>query len=150
MLAIELEHLIPDLVKYLAPKERGKGLILTFDVRLHEYKKDVKRRAVLRFLFHWNVAGYDVFFRRDEEDWKHTSSHDSCWKTDGLRDINPVYFSLAQEIIEEIGDENLAPCDLGQMVWFGDISRDGIKIVDVEVKRDPDDQHNYRKVVKVL
>lgn len=158
MFAMELTNLIPYLVEQLAPHDTNKALKLSFDVRLSHYtnEKDYHKGTIIEFLFRRNFGHFDTFFRTttnrfdDKPDWKHTSSHDSGWKTDGLRDINKVYFSMADEIREEVDDENLAPKDLRQFVWFVGHPRNWVDIVDVEVKNDPNDLHNYRKVVKVL
>lgn len=150
---MRLTDLIPYLVEELTPGDRNKALRLNFDVRLGWYKdnKTYNHSADIELLFRRDCGHFDVFSRTDPEgEWRHTSSHDSEWKTDGLRDIDSLYFKMARETIDEVGDDKLAPKDLSMTVWFRGWTQKWYEIVDVEVSKDPSDFHGYKKIVKIL
>jgi hypothetical protein len=72
------------------------------------------------------------------ECWKHTSSHDSCWRSDGLEPLSKLYFEIADDIIRETGLEGLAPKDIDITATLGGFTKmfEEVSIVETEVYHD--------------
>lgn len=161
MLKMNLSDIVQTLAKQLTPKDPSKGLLLEFNVTVsYQHRCDFQDRACLALLFvDARNGGYHVFSSIDNRDWTHRSSHNSCWRDDGLQDINALYFDLCENVIDKVKYSphaepavevsELAPVHLEQQVYFRSHSNP-FRIVDVEVTKDPNDKYGcYRKVVQV-
>ena len=107
-----------------------KGLLFTLDIRAdkwndeeQEYEYYMRRFLVL---FCGNVSVFvkeidpkTMYFEHigisgDYSDWKNTSNHDSCWRSDGLNFIDNTYFEMCEELFPE-----KAPIDCNVYAEFG-------------------------------
>lgn len=138
----------------------NQALYFNFDVRLSCYTDDESydESCGLHLLYH-SKPGFtyvDVFSAvtencfagiREVEDWKHESSHDSCWRD--IQVFSQVYFGMAERINQQLKEDGLsrvAPCNMSQNIWFQDSA---FRWIPVEIEKDRDDDRNYRKLVKV-
>ena len=54
----------------------------------------------------WFAATNSPFLDTDPSKYKNTSNHDSCWSSDGLRDISRIYFEQCEKVQDHL-PENL-------------------------------------------
>lgn len=167
-LSIEIESLVNNLVEQLLVKPGGNEKTLHFGFKCeqaHYHSAQYKGRSYyarggLHLLYH-RLPGYgyvNVFsaitsgldVKIDKvTDWKHESSHDSCWRNIGA--FNEVYFGLAQQLNEKLeadGHETVAPMNMTQHngpQLFGPI----FSWVNAKVTIDPADDRRYRKLVEI-
>ena len=91
------------------------------------------------------------FARIDEvKDWKHETSHDSCWRDIGI--FNRVYFEMADGINANLKTK-VAPRVMDQACYLSPrgLLKDALfSWVKVEVIKDPTDSSNYRKLLRLL
>lgn len=132
-------------------RREGEAMYLNFDARLSYHHDSVGSFRASRglHLLYYNSPQYNyvsVFSAvtnnpfaviAEVEEWKHESSHDSCW-----RDINvfsEVYFAMAEEINELLAKEGLekvAPIEMSQFVSFGGLGRDTLyEMVPVRIEK---------------
>jgi len=164
MLQMSIRNVAHQIVQHeLLGKGREKeGLYLNFDLRMSHHTDrgsyDQSRGLHLLYYVHPHGTYVTVFASvtkspfatlRDVKEWKHECTHDSCW-----RDINTfsqVYFDMAECINSALQKNKLdaiAPKDMHEYNSFG---RSGLyEWVPVEVTKDPEDDRNYRRLVKVL
>jgi hypothetical protein len=120
----------------------------------------------LHLLYHVNPNGsyVNVFSRVDSSpflkvnatksvgagDWQHECSHDSCWRNISV--FSGLYFELAELINKALiadGFSAIAPKDMSEhnsSALFENL----YNWVKVQLEKDPMDQYNYRKLVKLI
>lgn len=141
------------------------GIYMNVDLALSHYTPEVTygRRVRMHWLFCSHVSTFVAVEHDDErwfdairvpvEEWRNTSNHDSCWRSDGVDSfINKVYFAHCQELnkmLVEDGREQLRPIDFSQFCHFG--LCDAWK--EVLITHGPDDSvsgtNYWRKVLRV-
>lgn len=150
-----------------------KALYLAFDIRASFYPekqedkyKNAEASCSLHYLFHrpYGSEGFATtntfasvqdspFAKLDEiKSWEFLSSHDSCW-ADAARD---KAWKVEREIVEIIaaragfpGDDYPPHNRLSWHVWFPMFNRSFYSWVDVKIDKDPNDKHNYDKLIVV-
>jgi hypothetical protein len=136
---------------------REPGLLTILDVRLRYYAlggEEYHRAAVVYTVFTSNtsVFTYTTPLGRDSvrweavkpEDWSNTSNHDSCWRSDGLRHLTELYFTLSEEMNGEIEADNLpkvAPQEFHPFVSLGALGMQPWYSVMVEHEQEPTTPH---------
>lgn len=142
----------------------GDALYLHFDLRLGHYTDgesyNTSRGLHLLYYTHPGSAYVTVFagitdspFDKVNEvgQWKHECSHDSCWRD--IQTFSQVYFKMAGEInamLEKDGLSHIAPKDMHESNSFGVFRDELYSWVKVRVTKDPEDSHQYRKLVTIL
>jgi hypothetical protein len=163
--------------KYLPSCSKDtKALYMAFDIRGDYYGgmdgKPGKRSDIscsLHFLFHraygsegfcatHTFGGWDespFAHEHDVKHWEFLSSHDSCW-IDAARDyIWKWERELYKDLRKQSGlSESEFPC-MNDISWFITPSwvygaTDFYKWVDVHMEKDPQDEHRYQEIIKVL
>lgn len=82
----------------------------------------------------WSIPKADDFTMR--------SDHDSCWRSDGMRDISATYLKCLHNIRERIGRDAQQPSEFNTI--------HSIQWVNITWKDDPEDQHRYRKILTAI
>lgn len=80
------------------------------------------------------------------EQWKNTSNHDSCWRSDGVNSIlSTLYFDSCEKVQSHLPDEmRKAPKDVPHYNTMGRFMGSSIfSFIDIKFKRS-DDNLNYR------
>lgn len=173
MLTIRVETVVAAIVdQELRRKGRNKeALHFHFDLGMHYHHtyasgkvETFSQRRGLHLLYHCNVhSTYITVFsaitvspfaainKVEDEDWKHEASHDSCWRD--IRAFQESYFDMAEDInsaLEKKGIEEVAPAAMQEHNSPAMFGQGLYSWVPVEVSKDPNDERNYRKIVKVL
>jgi len=87
---------------------------------------------------------------KEVEQWRHEITHDSCWAN--IQVFSEVYFDMAEKVnakLKEADLETPAPKDMNEHNSFG-LFGPVFDWVPVKISKDPDDERNYLKLVKVL
>jgi hypothetical protein len=170
MLSMKIEDLVSAIVRQelIGKGREDEALHFSFDISLSYYQdgKSYSKRCGLHLLYHVNPNGsyVNVFSRIDASpftkvnapqgegvgEWVHECSHDSCWRN--IRVFSTLYFDLAAQINQALiadGFTAVAPKDMSEhnnsplfealYTW-----------VKVKLEKDPTDQYNYRKLVKLI
>ncbi len=132
------------------PQDGEVGLLVTLDLTMSHYagENEYHRSALVYTVFTANTSVF-VHASRDfkrwqdliPEDWANMSNHDSCWRTDGLRNLHLLQGTFAKEMNEEIvghGNSPLAPREFGQFCSLGGLAQKPWRYVDVAHERIPD------------
>jgi hypothetical protein len=85
------------------------------------------------------------------EQYYNTSNHDSCWRTDGMRELSTLFFALTDEMnkqIEDIRMNPLKPREFHQYCTLGSLGSKPWEFVTVEHERIPE-EHHKRRVLSV-
>lgn len=166
MLSMEIRSLVGTLVNQLLVKDNnrqaGRALHFHFDCRMDSYtnEKSYHSSCALHLLYYLRPdmtyvsvfsavlpSPFDCIGKVDH--WEHECTHDSCW-----RDINVfsnTYFKMADEINSlRLRDDlpEVAPAAMSEhnsFQLFGSV----FDWVGVEVKKDPNDDRSYRRIVKL-
>ena len=78
-------------------------------------------------------------------DWVNTSNHESCFRTDGVRDLINLYFEINNQIFEKTDEEHREPPIMGNVelsLHHGWIHGPVFKFVEVEKERLADGYHS--------
>ena len=80
------------------------GLVTTLDLRLSHFSltgDEFHANALVHTLFTGNTSVFVAISRSFEkwdqipvEQFHNMSNHDSCWRTDGMRELSSLYFAL--------------------------------------------------------
>lgn len=150
-----------------AKGRENEAVYINFDVRLSYFRSvhsslQFNSSRGLHLLYHqcpghatlsvFSAVTPSPFDRlKDIAEWKHETSHDSCWRD--VRLYTDTYFLMARQInaqIVEAGGAEVAPAEMNQYCSFAGIGRGNLfEWVPVEVTKDPNDNHKYRRIVKV-
>lgn len=142
---------------YCGEKEQP-GILFTLDMRVssHENGDSFNAAADIGVLI---VNPHSVFVAErlnrpfcfvdaPLDQWKNTSNHNSCWKSDGLLPLTETYFRLCEEINElrvEAGLPKIASKDMSTNIFYwGDLWTD-VKVQTAKI----DGEHYKRKVVSL-
>ncbi len=133
MFQVEVDHLICTLWDTLRPRSPVReypdykssgcdtvtepGLMTTLDLRLSLYlnSKMYDASAIVHTLFTSNTSVF-VAVTRDFERWDdieienflNTSNHDSCWRSDGMRNLRKLFFKMTTELNDELVADGLS------------------------------------------
>jgi hypothetical protein len=133
ILNIDAEISIANVVEAMLPRfsDHKLGLHISLDINFfdHGYGRDgntierkeldVRRSPHLLFVRPSNYT--QVYFFEDNKKytlnpcniWKQTSDHDSCWRSDGFRDLTDIYFQCAKKFDgREVSGVPMRPCDI--------------------------------------
>lgn len=154
-----LESTVQNVVEAMLPRfsHRELGLLLKFDVeaeyvgKIYNNRPQPKVRWKLWFLFNRPNNGTNVFVKQFNEHeinnrkyfefpitMSLTSTHDSCWRSDGLRDIWNLYSSTAK-YFERVLSKDIVPIRDINFEWRFNFISNGIKFV----KFQPVERFNY-------
>lgn len=167
MLNIRMETIVGSLVRQLLIESGGnseRALHFHFDLWMSYHRDnrsyDARRGLHLLYYLPKNSSYVSVFSATFNSprvkldvangQFTHEISHDSEWRN--LRLFSDTYFSMAEEINRKMnvdGFLSVAPVLMGEhnnSPVFGNL----FNWVTVKVEKDPDDDYNYRKIIKVL
>jgi len=165
MLNIKIDSLVGQIVRQelVGKGRKDEGLYLNFDCRLGNYvgTKTYSQSRGLHLVYHVNPgSSYVTVFSgvtdspfasiKDVSNWKHESSHDTCWRD--IHVFSEIYFDMAQKINEarmSYGLEDIAPAAMHENNSFNGFDK-AFSWVKVSVTRDKNDINNYRKVLELL
>lgn len=119
------------------PLDRSRGLYVCLDLRVACHQDD--RRS--NYTKVWSVIN-DSWMKPEPGAFTMKSDHDSCWRTDGFRDVTDAYFTILHDL-----RANLPP-SFRDIHEFSTIH--SINWVEIEWEKDPDDERGYRKVLTHL
>lgn len=148
------------------PAVMGNALYFNFDVSLAHHVnnhvvgiKEYRRRKGLHLLYHSPRGSYVNVFSSVTENsfakvgevtnWKHETSHDTCWADIGT--FSELYFSMSREINAEMvadGLPEVAPIEMHQFNSFRLFTEGLFQWIPVEVKNVVGE--DYRKTVTIL
>ncbi|WNM70210.1 hypothetical protein [Myxococcus phage Mx1] len=166
MFEMRLEQVINQIVQSQLPDnaQDGKALYLNFDIRISSYEDgvDITESAGLHLLYSCRPGGsYITVFSgvtespfdsaKDVKEWKHVTTHDSCWRENS--ELSRLYFKLCESVNAGRDTHSLyrvPPAQLHQNIFFPLGTDTLFKWVDAEIKTDPNDTRNYRKLLKLL
>lgn len=110
MITWDIERIVCGVVESFLPTSSDPklGLLITleFQVNTRTDEDNFYSTRILELLFNRPSNYTKVFSRvltnRGEVlvDWKNTSNHDSCWLSDGLKDIFNIYMEVRNEMDE--------------------------------------------------
>jgi hypothetical protein len=133
------------------------GLVVTLDLRMSHYAlggDEYHRSALVHTVFTANTSVFVHASREFKqwrevipEGWANTSNHDSCWRTDGLRNLHLLQGTFVKEMNEEITADRyspLAPNEFNQFCSLGTIAGKPWCHVVVEHERIPEENHKRR------
>lgn len=113
-------------VKKPNSKSKGKSAILHFVFSRHVYSSSTHC---------WFQITELKDLMPDKGQWKNTSNHDSCWRTDGIRsEIIKVYFDFCKKVAPKT-----APMELLATSQF-----DRVAMVNIEFKEDSSGFSRYK------
>ncbi len=165
MLSMKIESLVAALVRHeLVGKGReNEALYFNFDLRMGSYTdgESYNQSRGLHLLYQVNPGySYITVFSgitpspfdkiKDVKEWKHECTHDSCWRD--IQVFSQVYFEMAKQINEarvQDGLPEIAPAEMHEHNSFPLFNQTYLW-VPVRITKDPNDAHNYRKLVEVL
>ena len=145
----------------------AQAIYLNFDVRLSNYDLEHNRFQYtasrgLHLLYHKLRGGSSIsvfsavssspFDRlKTIKEWKHQATHDSEWRR--VRIFNDVYFEMAEEVNaqrEAAGLAEIAAAEMIQYCVFAGIAEERLfQWVPVSIKKDPEDQYDYRRLITI-
>lgn len=132
---------------------RKPGVMVKLDCRMEDYCSDkeyCRRSADVYFIMCGNTNVFMYVATRHLwpkelplADFKNTSNHDSCWRSDGIgSELTRLYFQWAKEI-----NPNKAPKDIGQHCI---ISLNKHRLCTVTFEPDPTSEHRgWNRLVAV-
>ena len=137
------------------PGDPEPGLMTTLDLRMFHYENscesEYKRSSLVHTLFTSNTsvfvvesAHYKRWYEIPVGDWKNTSNHDSCWRSDGMRHLTEICFRMADELNENLetdGFAKLAPRDFDQYCTLGFLANAPWEFVMVQHEQIPGEYH---------
>ncbi len=112
----KVDNVICAMVETFLPKfsSQNLGLFVEIDCGFHDHKKENDIRRFIQFLFIRPSNHTQVLYRESvppeylwngkEFKWEQTSNHDSCWSSDGLRNIFKIRCNSI-EMLESWGAE---------------------------------------------
>lgn len=166
MLNIKLEVLVAALVRQELQEKNGndKALHFHFSCTLGYYtpNKSYDQRRALHLLYYLKPgynsisvfsavlpSGWDKIDK--VVNWKHETTHDSEWRS--IHTFADVYFGMATAINEAMLSDGLPEVAPITMTEYNSFPLFHNRVYDwqtVEVSKDPTDDYNYRKLVKVI
>lgn len=170
MLSIGIQNLAQQIVNHEMLRVQAQPhlrkyatLHLNFDLRMSNYidSKSYNQSRGLHLLYNVNPGStYVSVFSgvtdsplgdiHDVNEWTHECTHDSCWKDIGI--FSKIYFEMSDEINalrKADGLPSIAPKYMSENNRFR--SFDSLfQWVAAEVKTDPNDRMNYKKLIKLL
>lgn len=165
MLSLKMSSVVSSLVEQLLQndhnRQEGAALHFHFDCRMSHYgSSEINATAAkaLHLLYHLRpgMTYIDVFsgerhnpFDRIHtvDTWRHEVTHDSVWREAEV--FNRVYFELAGRVNAHLvskGAKEVAPVLMSEHTRFG-IFGQAFQWVQVDIRKDPADQSNYRKIL---
>lgn len=164
MLSIRIDRIAYQIVEdiLLGNGRENEALYLNFDVRLSYYDngRTYDQSRGLHLLYHvlpgmryvnvFSGVTRSPFGKLSEvrKELKHEVSHDSCWRD--VRIFSDTYFEMANCINEERKKQGLSEVAPKDMSEHNSFRQKLFEWVPVKVSKDPNDSHNYRKLVKLL
>ncbi len=151
MITWDIENIICATVEALLPtsSDPKKGLMIRLEFRIisHDKDGDVYYSSRLLELVFQRPSNYTKVFSRVLnhhgevlKDWKNMSNHDSCWRSDGLRDIFDLYMDVRHDMESLNPEYNFKDTETSITApTFGEY----IKFVEVEIEKDEFDSYKY-------
>lgn len=139
MFKMPLHYIIARIKDQVLNTANKQALLMEFDVRLsigYPFLNVTSKFSVL--LYCPDGGRTHTFVMVNEELWKNTSNHDTCWESDGINSpLSELYFTMADEInmsLKDSGYEEMAPRDMNQSVYMtGKLW----ELVDIKLKKEP-------------
>lgn len=143
----------------------GDALYMHFDIRLSYHAGDGETfnssRGLHLLYYTLPDSRYVTVFAGETDspfakvkevaEWKHECSHDSCWRD--IQTFSQLYFKMANEINDILKGYDMAtvaPKDMHESNSFSAFGDELYSWVKVRVTKDPEDSHQYRKLVTLL
>lgn len=177
MLSMNIDNLVHSIVlQELDGKGReNEALCFNFDLRMHYMvqNKEFAAGRGLHLLYHQRPSStYITVFSaittsrllstKKVKTWKHEATHDECWKYDN-RSFHEAFMEMMDEInnemvhcgLEAVGGDKMSQHN--QFNWHTGVQSGSLRYnffafswVPVEVSKDPNDEHNHRRLIKLL
>lgn len=163
MFEMRLQNIVNALVEQelVGKGRKEEALYFSFDLRVETFHSNQRISRGLHLLYHCYPGTNSVnvfsgvtespFEKIRKVDWKHETSHDSCWKN--LRCINSLYFDMANEInAKEIDagrweEKELAPINMQWDTYF-QMFNPAFQWIPAVISQDITNESNYRKIVR--
>jgi len=153
MITWNIENIVASTVESLLPihsdPKKGLMICLEFSLTCHNEEDVYYSNRIVEFVFQRPTNYTKVFSRVLDlkgnvlKDWKLTSDHDSCWRSDGLRDVFQTYMEVRKDMEKQNSAYDFREDEVNiQSPRFGSY----ISFVDVEIEKDPNDSYNYNLV----
>ena len=136
------------------------GLLVTLDLRMSHFalSQEEYHRSALAYVvltgntsvFVATTTDFTPWHQLPGNAWENTSNHDSCWREDGFRFLNTLYFEMCEGMNAEIqahGSSPLAPREFNQFCSLGTIA--GPPWVEVLVCSTPKDDRYKRTLTRI-
>ncbi len=134
------------------------GILIELNCNVSDYSDDMNINIWRRmwFLFTGNTSVFVADVSAKErcswrniplDDWKNTSNHDSCWRSDGMHPLSEKYFSMCDEVNAirvSQGLKKLAPIKMSGFNTLGTSL-----FTNVRVTTTSDGDSYFRKVVSI-
>jgi len=132
-------------------KIQAPGILFSFDLQVNDSQKaasiEVHRLVHLLFVYPHATFMTEIEYGFNPSDFKMTSNHDSCYKSDGIwSPLSKIYFNMCESINElrkERHKKEIAPIQMGSHASIWDM-----KTVMVDLIPDPDHPGGYWKKVE--
>jgi len=135
MFNVNLGTVITQMMEKLLPRfsDEQQGYMVSFEVEVIEPPRDdvdyddrkserIRQHLLFRrasnYMDVWHAEKSGLFVSNPEGlEWKHMSSHDSCWRQDGVeRVVNRLYFDMCKNV-----DPDIAPAKMDNFLWGFDV-----------------------------
>ena len=146
------ESLMPE-VKYDGNKVKAPGVLYTFDFRINDNRISMKSIQLSRIVHILLVYPHAVFISEKNdyvtvpEDFRMTSNHNSCYKSDGIwTPVSKIYFDMCEKINHIRKGrhmEELSPIEMDSNAYIWKM-----KMVTVDLVPDPDNPDGYWKKIE--
>ena len=116
----------------------NQAILMEFDVKLSVFSPPAHTTNRFSILLYCPDEGRThTFTKINDQQWKNTSNHDTCWRTDGIDSpLSALYFTMADDVNNELSSSNylpVAPKDMHSSVYPVDKLW---KMVDIKLKRE--------------
>lgn len=138
MITWDIENIITSTVEALLPKfsdpEKGLMIRLEFSIISHNEDDVFYSTRILELIFQ-RPSNYTRVFSRVLDvkknvlkDWRNTSNHDSCWRSEGLKDVFECYMDVRSDMEKQNPSFNFKEDEVsitsprfGEYIVFGNV-----------------------------
>lgn len=156
MITWDIENIVCATVEALLPRgsdpEKGLMIRLEFSLTTHNEDDVFYSTRILELVFQRPSNYTKVFSRvldnRDNvlKDWENMSNHDSCWRSDGLRDVFQCYMAVRDDMTQQNpsfdfreNETSVSACRFGKYISF----------VNVKIEKDGDYRYKLVEVTPI-
>ena len=148
-LEISLGNIVRGMLPYIQNSYKSKKeRAIYIKVQLKaEYINNVEIKF-LHFIFTGNVSVWCAVNKEfiikhiSYDEFKNTSNHDSCWSSDGIRDIFNTYIDMCKSVQKDLPEkEKIAPIDIKTFNFIKDV-----KFVNISYEKYNDVKYKLTKI----